>query len=134
MGNGEPPAFTFQAYPGGTGSLLEKMWREHGGSPFERTPFEIESYSEIKFQETETSGFLSSAITYSMYNDGNIGAPGTVHIPTGWFSGIFTRLDKDLPEIIKGDKTFCGGNSGANIVIPMTMVSIAIARINAAHV
>ncbi|MCJ7630587.1 MAG: twin-arginine translocation signal domain-containing protein, partial [Longimicrobiales bacterium] len=35
LGNGEPPAFAFQAYPGGTGSLLEKMWREGGGSPFE---------------------------------------------------------------------------------------------------
>ena len=45
LGNGEPPAFVFQAYPGGTGSLLEKMWREDGGSPFERSPFEIEPWS-----------------------------------------------------------------------------------------
>jgi Asp-tRNA(Asn)/Glu-tRNA(Gln) amidotransferase A subunit family amidase len=35
----------FQAYPGGTGSLLEKLWMEDGGSPFERTPFEIEPWS-----------------------------------------------------------------------------------------
>ena len=45
LGNGEPPAFAFQAYPGGTGSLLERMWREDGGSPFERSPFEIEPWS-----------------------------------------------------------------------------------------
>jgi len=45
LGNGEPPAFAFQAYPGGTGSLLEKMWREDGGSPFGRSPFEIEPWS-----------------------------------------------------------------------------------------
>jgi Asp-tRNA(Asn)/Glu-tRNA(Gln) amidotransferase A subunit family amidase len=45
LGNGEPPAFVFQAYPGGTGSLLEKLWKEEGGSPFERTPFEIEAWS-----------------------------------------------------------------------------------------
>ena len=45
LGNGEPPAFAFQAYPGGTGSLLEKLWKEDGGSPFERDPFEIESWS-----------------------------------------------------------------------------------------
>ncbi|TFH66696.1 MAG: amidase, partial [Gemmatimonadales bacterium] len=45
LGNGEPPAFAFQAYPGGTGSLLEKMWREDGGSPFERSPFEVEPWS-----------------------------------------------------------------------------------------
>ncbi len=45
LGNGEPPAFAFQAYPGGTGSLLDRMWREDGGSPFERSPFEIEPWS-----------------------------------------------------------------------------------------
>jgi hypothetical protein len=45
LGNGEPPAFTFQAYPGGTGSLLEKMWREDGGSPFTREPMVIEPWS-----------------------------------------------------------------------------------------
>lgn len=44
LGNGEPPAFAFQAYPGGTGSFLEKMWREDGGSPFTRAPFEIEPW------------------------------------------------------------------------------------------
>jgi len=45
LGNGEPPAFAFQAYPGGTGSLLEKMWREDGGSPFVRSPVEIEPWT-----------------------------------------------------------------------------------------
>ena len=45
LGNGETPAFSFQAYPGGTGSLLEKMWREDGGSPFQRTSFEIEPWT-----------------------------------------------------------------------------------------
>ena len=44
LGNGEPPAFAFQAYPGGTGALLEKLWRETGGSPFERSAFEIEAW------------------------------------------------------------------------------------------
>ena len=41
LGNGEPPATQFQAYPGGTGSLLEKLWRDAGGSPFERHEIEI---------------------------------------------------------------------------------------------
>ena len=44
LGNGEPPALQFQAYPGGTGALMEKLWREHGGSPFERTPIEVEPW------------------------------------------------------------------------------------------
>jgi len=45
LGNGEPPAWSFQAYPGGTGSLLENLWLEDGGSPFERTTLEIEPWS-----------------------------------------------------------------------------------------
>lgn len=45
LGNGEHPALVFQAYPGGTGSLMEKLWREHGGNPFERTPIEVEEWT-----------------------------------------------------------------------------------------
>ena len=41
LGNGEPPATQFQAYPGGTGSLLEKLWKEAGRSPFERHEIEV---------------------------------------------------------------------------------------------
>ncbi len=43
--NADPPAFAFQAWPGGTGALLERLWRERGGSPFERTPTEVEPWS-----------------------------------------------------------------------------------------
>ena len=45
LGNGEPPALQFQAYPGGTGALMEKLWHETGGNPFERTEIEIERWS-----------------------------------------------------------------------------------------
>ena len=38
LGNGESPALSFQAYPGGTGSLMDKLWAEHGSALFERTP------------------------------------------------------------------------------------------------
>ena len=41
LGNGEPPAMHFQAYPGGTGALMEKLWHETGGNPFERTEIPI---------------------------------------------------------------------------------------------
>jgi Asp-tRNA(Asn)/Glu-tRNA(Gln) amidotransferase A subunit family amidase len=44
LGNGEPPALQFQAYPGGTGALMEKLWREHDGNPFARTPIAIEPW------------------------------------------------------------------------------------------
>ncbi len=43
LGNGEPPALQFQAYPGGTGALLEKFWRD-GANPFEREAIEIEPW------------------------------------------------------------------------------------------
>ena len=45
LGNGEAPALQFQAYPGGTGALLEKLWGEVGGTPFRREPFEIEPWT-----------------------------------------------------------------------------------------
>ena len=41
LGNGEPPALQFQAYPGGTGALLEKLWREGGSDSFRRQPIEV---------------------------------------------------------------------------------------------
>ena len=45
LGNGEPPALQFQAYPGGTGALMEKVWRDTGGNPFERTEIAVERWS-----------------------------------------------------------------------------------------
>lgn len=41
LGNSEPPASHFQAYPGGTGTLMEKLWKETGGKPFERQVIEV---------------------------------------------------------------------------------------------
>lgn len=45
LGNAEPPAMHFQAYPGGTGALLEKLWHETGGNPFQRTEIPIERWT-----------------------------------------------------------------------------------------
>ncbi len=45
LGNGEPPAFQFQAYPGGTGALLERLWKEHGGAPFARTEIDLQPWT-----------------------------------------------------------------------------------------
>ncbi len=45
LGNGEPPALQFQAYPGGTGALLEKLWRETGGNPFVRERMDVEPWT-----------------------------------------------------------------------------------------
>jgi hypothetical protein len=45
LGNGEPPALVFQAYPGGTGAYLERLALERGRAAFERTPIEVPSWS-----------------------------------------------------------------------------------------
>ena len=45
LGNGEHPALVFQAYPGGTGALMERLWREHDGNPFERTPIDVDPWT-----------------------------------------------------------------------------------------
>ncbi len=45
LGNGEPPAVVFQAYPGGTGALMEKLVKEHGRAAFDRTAFTVEKWS-----------------------------------------------------------------------------------------
>jgi Asp-tRNA(Asn)/Glu-tRNA(Gln) amidotransferase A subunit family amidase len=44
LGNGEPPALQFQAYPGGTGALMEKLWKEHGSAMFQKTPIDLEPW------------------------------------------------------------------------------------------
>ena len=43
LGNGEPPAFTFQAWPGGTGDLMQRMFEEYGAAMFDRTDGRIGS-------------------------------------------------------------------------------------------
>ena len=55
--NGEPPALQFQAYPGGTGALLEKYWRA-GTNPFERHPIEIEPWRGTVPSSEEEVAFL----------------------------------------------------------------------------
>lgn len=45
LGNAEPPAVQFQAWPGGTGALFEKTLRELGASAFERKPIEVEPFA-----------------------------------------------------------------------------------------
>jgi Asp-tRNA(Asn)/Glu-tRNA(Gln) amidotransferase A subunit family amidase len=43
--NGEHPALVFQAYPGGTGALMEKLIAERGAAAFERRAIETEPWS-----------------------------------------------------------------------------------------
>lgn len=58
LGNGEPPALQFQAYPGGTGSLMERLWREHGDAMFRRSPIELEPWTGPLPADEEELAFL----------------------------------------------------------------------------
>jgi Asp-tRNA(Asn)/Glu-tRNA(Gln) amidotransferase A subunit family amidase len=58
LGNGEPPALQFQAYPGGTGALYEKLIRERGAAAFERVPFTVEPWSGAVPASAEDIAFL----------------------------------------------------------------------------
>jgi Asp-tRNA(Asn)/Glu-tRNA(Gln) amidotransferase A subunit family amidase len=58
LGNGEPPALSFQPYPGGTGALMERLWREHGPRLFERTPIDVEPWEGPAPTDEEDIAFL----------------------------------------------------------------------------
>ena len=58
LGNGEPPALEFQAYPGGTGAYLEKLAKERGRASFERTKFIVEPWKGAVPTSEEEIAFL----------------------------------------------------------------------------
>jgi len=58
LGNGEAPALQFQAYPGGTGALLDKLWRQAGPGAFERSPIPIEPWTGPRPATDEDLAFL----------------------------------------------------------------------------
>ncbi|MBC8089154.1 MAG: amidase [Phycisphaerae bacterium] len=45
LGNGEAPAEQFMPYPGGTGALLEKMYKERGVAAFNRATFNVPKWT-----------------------------------------------------------------------------------------
>jgi Asp-tRNA(Asn)/Glu-tRNA(Gln) amidotransferase A subunit family amidase len=58
LGNSEPPAITFQAYPGGTGAYLEKLARERGCAAFERATFNVAGWEGPVPTTSEAVAFL----------------------------------------------------------------------------
>src|SRR2546425_447068 len=58
LGNGEPPAIEFQAYPGGTGAYLEKLAKERGRTSFERAKFNVEPWKGAVPNSEEEIAFL----------------------------------------------------------------------------
>jgi len=58
LGNGEPPAWTFQAWPGGTGDLMERMFAEYGAAMFERTEMDVDPWTGPVPTDEEEVAFL----------------------------------------------------------------------------
>ena len=72
LGNGEPPALQFQAYPGGTGSLMEKLWTESGGNLFERHTIDISAWQGTVPTDEEEIAFLPVHRLSALIRDGHI--------------------------------------------------------------
>ena len=76
LGNGESPALSFQAYPGGTGSLMDKLWAEHGSALFERTPpITLDSWEGPITTDEEDIAFLP------VHQNANLCHRQPVHLP-----------------------------------------------------
>lgn len=58
LGNGEAPALQFQAYPGGTGALMEKLAKERGRAAFDRAAFTVEPWTGAVPTSPEDIAFL----------------------------------------------------------------------------
>jgi len=72
LGNAEPPALQFQAYPGGTGALLEKLWREHGGNPFARHAIDLEPWTGTVPTREEEIAFLPAHRLGALVRGGHV--------------------------------------------------------------
>ena len=58
LGNGEAPAEQFMPYPGGTGALLEKMYKERGVAAFNRSTFVVPKFEGAMPTSDEDIAFL----------------------------------------------------------------------------
>lgn len=72
LGQGEHPALVFQAYPGGTGALIEKLWREHGPAMFERAAIDIPAWSGPAPTNEVDIAFLPVHRLSALVRDGHI--------------------------------------------------------------
>jgi Asp-tRNA(Asn)/Glu-tRNA(Gln) amidotransferase A subunit family amidase len=72
LGNGEPPAITFQAYPGGTSALVEKLLQDRGAEAFVRTPFEVEPWNGQLPRALDTIAFLPAHRLSTLLKEGRI--------------------------------------------------------------
>jgi len=72
LGNAEPPAFTFQAWPGGTGDLMQRMFEEFGAAMFERTETSVQPWTGPVPTREEDIAFLPVHRLAALIRDGHL--------------------------------------------------------------
>lgn len=72
LGNGEPPAFTFQAWPGGTGDLMQRMFAEYGAAMFDRAAMTVEPWGGPLPTDEEEIAFLPVHRLAALIREGHI--------------------------------------------------------------
>lgn len=72
LGNGEAPAMQFQAHPGGTGALLDRLWRQAGPDAFRRAPIAVERWSGPPPATEEDVAFLPAHRLASLLRAGHV--------------------------------------------------------------
>jgi Asp-tRNA(Asn)/Glu-tRNA(Gln) amidotransferase A subunit family amidase len=83
LGQGEHPALVFQAYPGGTGSLMEKLWRAHGPTMFDRSEIVIPRWPGSVPTNEEDIAFLPVHRLSALVRDGHISSVDLTEIYLG---------------------------------------------------
>jgi len=72
LGNGEPPAYTFQAWPGGTGDLMRQMFEQYGAAMFDRAEMTVEPWSGPVPSDEEEIAFLPVHRLAALIREGHI--------------------------------------------------------------
>jgi hypothetical protein len=93
LGNGEPPALQFQAYPGGTGALMEKLAKERGRAAFERAQFTVARWSGPVPTSDEDIAFLPAHRLSALLRERRITSAGLTDI-------YLTRLKRLDPVLL----------------------------------
>ena len=92
LGNGEHPAFAFQAHPGGNGALFERMLREHGPDAFGHRPIPIDTWSGPPPTDPDEIAFLPVHRLAALVRDGHISSIDL----TGIYLDRMKRFDPTL--------------------------------------
>lgn len=93
LGNGEHPAYAFQAWPGGTGALLEELWSDAPGPPFSRSVPDVLPWAGAVPTREEDVAFLPVHRLAALIREGHL-------TPTQLTEIYLERLTRYDPELL----------------------------------